>query len=57
MYRKCPFCGANLDPGEICDCKEKAAPDVEDPEAAQMKIITNNLADNKTKVKEQNTWQ
>ena len=57
MYRKCHFCGANLDPGEICDCREKAAPDVEDPEAAQMKIITNNLADNKTKVKEQNTWQ
>ena len=20
-YRVCPFCGSNLDPGEICDCK------------------------------------
>ena len=27
-YRVCPYCGANLDPGEKCDCsgKEKAAP-------------------------------
>lgn len=26
-YRICPICGANLDPGESCDCldKEKAA--------------------------------
>lgn len=22
-YRKCPHCGANLDPCEICDCKEQ----------------------------------
>lgn len=21
-YRKCQHCGANLDPGEQCDCKE-----------------------------------
>ena len=27
-YRKCPFCGAALDPGEICDCQDKeTAPD------------------------------
>ena len=24
-YRTCPFCGANLDPGEVCECKEEAA--------------------------------
>ena len=24
MYRTCPHCGANLDPGEICDCLEIA---------------------------------
>lgn len=24
-YRICPNCGAALDPGELCDCKEKAA--------------------------------
>jgi len=23
-YHECPDCGLNLDPGEICDCKEKA---------------------------------
>lgn len=22
MYRECPLCGANLDPGERCDCEE-----------------------------------
>lgn len=22
-YRKCPVCGAALDPGEICDCQDK----------------------------------
>ena len=53
MHRKCPNCGAILDPGEICDCrKENAASDVEDPKAAQMNIITNNLSNNSEKVKE-----
>ena len=23
QYKTCPYCGANLDPGEICDCEEK----------------------------------
>jgi len=27
-YHECPECGLNLDPGEICDCKEKTAPSV-----------------------------
>jgi len=22
-YNRCPECGANLDPGEPCDCKEE----------------------------------
>lgn len=22
-YNKCPLCGANLDPGEPCDCQEE----------------------------------
>ena len=27
-YRTCPGCGANLDPGEVCDCQnEKTAAD------------------------------
>ena len=25
FYKVCPWCGCHLDPGEICDCKEKAA--------------------------------
>lgn len=24
MYKTCPLCGANLDPGERCDCKKTA---------------------------------
>lgn len=23
MYRECPYCGLNLDPGEICDCRRE----------------------------------
>ena len=23
FYRTCPHCGANLDPGERCDCQDK----------------------------------
>lgn len=23
FYNVCPHCGANLDPGERCDCKEQ----------------------------------
>lgn len=23
LFKQCEFCGANLDPGEKCDCKEK----------------------------------
>ena len=22
-YRICPHCGAHLDPGEVCDCRDK----------------------------------
>ena len=25
LYYQCPKCGANLDPGEKCDCKEEEA--------------------------------
>ena len=52
MYRICPWCGAYLDPGEICDCKKEAAPDVEDPEAALMKTIKATLPNINEKVKE-----
>lgn len=26
-YRTCPCCGANLDPGEKCDCQRKEEDD------------------------------
>ncbi len=26
-YRTCPHCGANLDAGEKCDCREETAQD------------------------------
>ena len=22
-YKTCPLCGCHLDPGEVCDCKDK----------------------------------
>ena len=25
-FKTCPHCGANLDPGEVCDCREKEKP-------------------------------
>jgi len=28
LYWQCPYCGANLDPGERCDCKQKRPPRV-----------------------------
>lgn len=26
-YRKCQYCGAHLDPGERCDCKNEQKPE------------------------------
>lgn len=26
-YRTCPYCGANLDPGEVCDCRREKGDD------------------------------
>lgn len=28
-YKTCPDCGANLDPGEICDCRRPPKDDEE----------------------------
>ena len=49
MYRKCPYCGASLDPGEICDCKKEAAPGEQDREAAQVNDFINNYSEIGTK--------
>ena len=32
-YRECPYCGLNLDPGEICTCYKKIASGEETPKA------------------------
>ena len=29
-YRTCPYCGANLDPGETCDCRRERHADNEE---------------------------
>lgn len=39
FYKVCPYCGANLDPGEKCDCQDK-----EEPVKRSFKI--NNMAKN-----------
>lgn len=36
-YHRCPYCGASLDPGEICDCR---CPDSEESEKAAMPAST-----------------
>ena len=33
-YETCPLCGANLDPGEKCDCADKKTPSEEEPQTA-----------------------
>ena len=35
MYRTCPLCGANLDPGELCDCQDGEESDGEEPDSEQ----------------------
>lgn len=56
-YKKCPDCGANLDPGERCDCEQKTTPGGGTPRAATMQdhmemlnISTTILPQNKKKV-------
>lgn len=36
MYRRCPECGASLDPDEQCDCQKEEAAPVNGPEAAMV---------------------
>ena len=51
-YHVCPFCGANLDPGERCDCtEEKRMPPagVEDPKTADNDYGVLSMAQNRRK--------
>lgn len=49
-YYSCPYCGANLDPGERCDCKRKEA-ELLTQNRPQDKTPTHILADVPTVVK------
>ena len=54
-YRVCPICGAALDPGELCDCKdkEKAAQGVSSTQSGMVEqvltdtVSTSSLSDNR----------
>lgn len=39
-YQTCPDCGAYLDPGEVCDCKEKDRPSATNTETAKTEQTT-----------------
>lgn len=43
LYRTCPFCGANLDPGERCDCQKKEPPTVQKTQQTAQEEITCSL--------------
>ncbi len=53
-YHVCPFCGANLDPGEPCDCGKKENPPAE-REARQAGMVvaltTSKVSQNGGKIK------
>jgi hypothetical protein len=38
-YWKCPYCGANLDPGESCDCKKEAVDDYKSVQGGEKKDV------------------
>ena len=35
LYYTCPHCGANLDPGEKCDCEEQDGQHLTEPERSE----------------------
>lgn len=49
--RRCPCCGSNIDPGEICDCKENAAPRDANTESGETKTTSASIAEIKENVK------
>lgn len=53
-YRQCPLCGAYLDPGESCDCREeeKVASSGANTESDKGNKSTNNVTDLGGKVNE-----
>lgn len=39
MFRKCPYCGANLDPAEHCDCDEIPEEELQAAQIAKLKPV------------------
>lgn len=37
IFRTCPNCGVNLDPGEICDCKRESGQEQSETQAKKEK--------------------
>ncbi len=38
-YRECPFCGAHLDAGEMCDCRERKQSRTAAEEPRRMRLV------------------
>ena len=38
-YRECPFCGAHLDAGEMCDCREPERKPAAAEESRRMRLV------------------
>lgn len=38
-YKICPYCGAHLDPGEICDCKAKAVVSAANADGGKVELV------------------
>ena len=51
IYHTCPRCGANLDPGERCECQREDQPQKEKPPRVQR---TPRAADGKTQISNHN---
>ena len=49
--RKCPYCGAYLDPGESCDCQEKAI-----KESPETRKCTQDLDKHETSISHNNIF-
>lgn len=55
-YKTCPHCGANLDPGEVCDCRDKeraaqGAANTKDGGAEQIDTVASTSIMNETEEK------
>jgi hypothetical protein len=44
MYKVCDSCGANLDPGESCDCKRETHEQAEAENVAALLFVPNQAA-------------